>query len=330
MAWYRFQITVPDGMEHVSLYLPSIRTSYEVYADGKLIGTYAKMPPHSFPYGGGSFRVYPLPPGRHGQEKIEVALRVWHWPGWALYMGGGPQHGGGLVGDTQLIEHRNELDYANSFRSLGSSEVLTLLSMLAWLGALALFLLRRSDREYLWFSLVMLFTAGESAIYVSESAVVWNIEFRDIAVQLTAALGALATIAFYQQLLQPRRTWLLKLAVAAVALNLVDVLIASLSGSVQGVWFENLVGTLCELILDAWIISVVLIRARQRSPDARLLVVPVAPGTLLDLLTGIAVTPRQHGWQQRFDGSFTLIEKPFPISFGDVTDAFFCLRFSVF
>src|SRR5471030_1713700 len=50
LAWYRFQVTVPAGYNHVSLLLPSIDTCYEVFADGSLIGTYGKMPPNSFPY----------------------------------------------------------------------------------------------------------------------------------------------------------------------------------------------------------------------------------------------------------------------------------------
>ena len=88
MAWYRFQVAVPDGLDHVSLYLRHINTCYEVYADGKLIGAYGKMPPNSLPYaGGGHFQVYSLPGGKHGKEMIQVALRVWQWPGWVAYNG---------------------------------------------------------------------------------------------------------------------------------------------------------------------------------------------------------------------------------------------------
>ena len=38
LAWYRFQVVVPAGMDHVSLLLPLIATCYEVFADGKTFG----------------------------------------------------------------------------------------------------------------------------------------------------------------------------------------------------------------------------------------------------------------------------------------------------
>ena len=56
MAGYRFQVTVPAGQDRVSLLLPWIRTCYEVYADGQLIGTYGKMPPNVMGYAGGTLR----------------------------------------------------------------------------------------------------------------------------------------------------------------------------------------------------------------------------------------------------------------------------------
>src|ERR1700733_1982299 len=106
MAWYRFQIIFPAGLDHISLYLPGIFTCYEVYADGRLIGTYGKMPPNTRPYsGGGRFRLYSIPDLKHSQQKAQIALRVWHFPGWAGDVGGGPEHGGGLVGDSVELEH---------------------------------------------------------------------------------------------------------------------------------------------------------------------------------------------------------------------------------
>ncbi|MGB9031879.1 MAG: hypothetical protein WCC27_17280 [Acidobacteriaceae bacterium] len=88
MVWYRFQVIVPAGLDHVSLNLPQIMTCYDVYADGKLIGRFGKMPPNRMPYLGGALHpIYDLPLGRGAGTKVEVALRVWHWPGWAMYGG---------------------------------------------------------------------------------------------------------------------------------------------------------------------------------------------------------------------------------------------------
>jgi phosphoserine phosphatase RsbU/P len=53
LAWYRFQATVPAGLDNISLRRPTIRTGSEVYADRQRIGAYGKMPPGATPYGGG-------------------------------------------------------------------------------------------------------------------------------------------------------------------------------------------------------------------------------------------------------------------------------------
>lgn len=55
LAWYRFHVTLPAGLNHVSLYLPYILTSYQVYANGQQIGSYGKMPPKAVPYWGGGW-----------------------------------------------------------------------------------------------------------------------------------------------------------------------------------------------------------------------------------------------------------------------------------
>src|SRR5580698_8944854 len=114
MAWYRFRVIVPAGLDRISLYLPHLRTCYEVFANGSLIGTYGKMPPNKTAYaGGGDYQVYPLPAGKHSGGEIEIALRVWHWPGWATYYGGGPVTGGGLVGDNGQIDQLDALRWAD-------------------------------------------------------------------------------------------------------------------------------------------------------------------------------------------------------------------------
>jgi phosphoserine phosphatase RsbU/P len=326
LAWYRFQVTVPAGLDHVSLYLPPIKTCYEVYADGRLVGTYGEMPPNKMPFlGGPGSQVYPLLDEKHLGKKIEIALRVWQWPGWVVYYGGGPQAPGALVGDTVKIQSEHEADGAWFFVYGAGGWILGLLGTLAGLGALALFVLRRKDREYLWFGLMMLSSAIYQWIGVYGYYHVWNVEVRDLAYQTVLAGIALASVAFYRALLRPKPGLLLKLALASIAIDLLDSLVASLSASMLGVWFDNLVGTCCQLVLNTWIITVVFTGSRRKSPDARLLMAPVVLNTSVVLYGSVAVVTSQLGWQHRFHDWFLVTSKPFPIDDYEAANALFLL-----
>lgn len=45
-AWYRFSVILPSDRHPLGLYIPPVRTSYQVFADGRLVGTFGGFPPH--------------------------------------------------------------------------------------------------------------------------------------------------------------------------------------------------------------------------------------------------------------------------------------------
>jgi hypothetical protein len=326
MAWYRFKVTIPAGMDEVSLYLPRLRTCYEVYADWVLVGSYGKMPPNSMPYrGGGNYQVYPLPLGNGAARTVQIAVRVWHWPHWAGYYGGGPGTGGGLVGDSRLIAEQDALARASQLWSLTSRQMLALLQALAGLGALALFVLRRQDREYLWFSLTMLLSAANGWITVAANTQIWNATLLDVVADVADSCAELALIAFCVALLKPRRTPLLKVAVAAlIAAPLVN-LWYLMPGEWLTVWSSNLVQALLHLPFYAWLIGVVVIRSRQNSLDARMLAGPVILSVSASLFANAAWTTYTLGWQHSIESGVMLTREPFSISLVQLTNALFLL-----
>ena len=287
LAWYRFQVTIPAGMDHVSLYLPHLFTCFEVYADGNRIGTYGKMPPNPIPYSGGNgFLVYPLPTGMQGLHKVQIALRVWHWSRWYGIFGGGPQHGGGLVGASSEIENRDALEWSNDLWSLAEHYFMGLLQALAGLGGLALFLTRRKEPEYLWFGMTMLFSAACEWVIVSGTQV-WNMDVSNTASMALGTGATLAFIGFYRQLFGARRTWFLKLAVGSQVLELLFYIVV-VEPHVMAWWWCRLFLCLCDLVYESWIFMLVYSRARQGSIDARLLLAP----TILDAANLLALI----GW----------------------------------
>jgi hypothetical protein len=324
LAWYRFQVSVPAGLDHISLYLPEILSSYEIFADGTRIGGYGKMPPDATREdGGGYFFAYPLPHVAVQPRKIQIALRVWHSDAWTREIGGGPQYGGGLVGDTTQIQYRLGLERSSQFWSFGSNEVLGLLEALAGFGTLMLFLLRRKESEYLWFSLVMFCSSGQEWVSVFGYTQVWSVVFWVFCFKTLGGLGDLALIAFYQKLLQPRRSWLFKLTIVSILVQIVLNDFAALHGFVLASQIL-LFAAPFDVIRSTWIASTVFKRARQNSIDARLLMAPVILTISANLLYDGAWMARFVGWHD-ITRYFRLTTYPFPIKVFEVTDSMFLL-----
>jgi len=326
MAWYRFEVIVPAGMDQISLYVPQINTCYEVYADGRLIGTYGKMPPNAGPYiGGGRYQLYAVPARNQAGNKIEIALRVWHWPGEVSSISGGPLFGGGLVGDGRQIMQQVPLEWGWWHWRYAGYQTVALLQTLTGFGMLAVFLLRRKDKEYLWFSLMMLFSAASGWHYVYSFDRVWSAKLFQYLRHLADTGAILFSIAFFQLLLKPKRTWLFKLSVASISMQLLIYLILDLPIDFVSVWLDYIFVIFLSLPFYIWVVSVVLIRARQNSIDARLLVAPVLLSTSASLFSNAAYITNELGWQQVITSSLILTREPFIITLANVTDTVFLL-----
>jgi serine phosphatase RsbU (regulator of sigma subunit) len=91
------------------------------------------------------------------------------------------------------------------------------------------------------------------------------------------------------------------------------------------VWLQNVLGFLLELPFYAWVIRVVLVRARQNSIDARLLVAPVILSASASLFEQSAWIAYNAGWQRKIGQNFEITQNPFPIDLVHVTNALFLL-----
>lgn len=324
IAWYRFQVSVPEGLEHVSLYLPYIYTSYQLFADGALIGAYGKMPPHE--EGDSStqkYFAYPIPGGSRAARKIVVALRVWHEPALAEYLGGGPRGKDGLVGDSRLIDQRIGLDRSRLYWSATSDQTLALLQTLAALGAMALFLARRREKEYLWFCIMMLTSATAEWIKASFFTHVWDYNLYEFLLDVPSISVDVALIAFLLTLLRPRRTRLLNISVVALVVFGLMGLLADLPTAPLPSWAMFLLGNLTQAPLYIFECVLVLGGIRKGSADARLLAAPVILRVCSSLFGVGAVVTNQLGWQSGIGPNVTLTQTPCPIFLSQVADALF-------
>jgi sigma-B regulation protein RsbU (phosphoserine phosphatase) len=328
-AWYRFRVTVPASTDDLSIYLPEISTNYEVYADGLRVGGIGKMPPDPTPYSNYSSRIYALQIAGGSARQIEIAIRVWHWPGWAEYEGGGPAYGGATIGDSADI-HRMYADYrAARCWSFSSTIILSLLQALAAIAVFLLFLLRRSEREYLWFSLFLAFSAAQGWAILSEGLQVSPILLiNGLMYTLGFPCAGLAQLAFYRQLLKARRSPLylasLVCLFAALAFGLYSLSISFTAADVSPFRFF-LVFSLSLLPGYVWILSLLFSRARHNFVDARLLLAPVLLQFSAVLFQWSAIISFVLGWQSRFLFNILLFDHPFPIQLVQVGNLLFLL-----
>lgn len=320
IAWYRFRLVVPAGVDRISLLLPRLLTSYQLYVDGKLAGSFGDMPPHAIARVPITCR-YRIDLGNSSRPRVAViALRVWHWPGWSKYLGGGPRSAGALGGQPDLIEARFRLLSNSQLLEQGGSYSLTLLTGIAGIVSLILFLIRRKETEYSWFAAnqfgnCLLYVI---AIYATIHAV--PIIARDIADTFIEIFTNLSFILFLQKLLRGRRSLLFSLSVLAAFATLLFPLAVMQAISIGDF---NLVAGMSVLVIFVWACDLMVRRIRDGMPDARLLLVPVLLALSLNAAGSILQGAFQLGWQKTSRGSFVLFEHPFAFSADELVKVLF-------
>jgi hypothetical protein len=273
-AWYRFAIVFPDGASSLALRLPLIFTAYEAYADGRKIGVCGNPRP-------GAFVVverpcaFPAPAGDRSPPRVmHVALRVWHDPLWSSFAPGGSIFTGALIGNAELIAAKMKLEAVA--QSAGNTDLLVDAILRGILGVvvLGLFLLRRGEREYLWFALIQIFGGADDVLeFLHYVHGFLTIQLDDLIDPALAAGFWIAGLFFVATILRARRGFWFRL-------SLVLVLLSPLASTLYWpgwipVPVAGLLATSLVLPLQVWILATLFARAFRRDPDALLLLAPV-------------------------------------------------------
>jgi hypothetical protein len=327
-AWYRAKLRVPAGSRPLALMVPAIRCSYQIYADGALLATQGGLPPR--PYSVTiALRVVPLPTGNAQAHTLQLAVRVWNWPHTAMYIHGGiiQNNGAGiLVGDAQLIAarvsaFRDSVDWRDS-----ANAFLSVLEFLAALASILLFLLAGREQEYLWFALLLLadIAGREFSSYRHFHAV--RILSRELLNDGFVNLRRLFQILFIQHLLSGKRGWLFWTAIGAIVGIAIVMLLGNLpadSPLISVAMWVSLEQAL-DLIVCFWLFNLLIRRAIQGYPDARLLLAPVLLRQLLRSIDGVFQIGFRFGWIRSLPSwiSFS-IQWPFPLGLYDIVDILF-------
>ena len=216
-AWYRFTVRAPAQTMPLAILLPSVLTDYEVFEDGHRIGGFGKMPPH------GSLQfnqtlLYHLAPAASG-AMLQLAIRVWHHPTFAAYLGGGPRYGGGLVGNAAILEHQFQLVEADRSTRIVDFYTVGILDAIVGFTVFGLYLSRRSEREYLWFAILLISDALLSALFVSGFLFNFPQAWSDFAAESFGALRMAAALFFFSRILEARRSWLWRVVLITALLD---------------------------------------------------------------------------------------------------------------
>lgn len=329
MAWYRFQVIVPAQHPPLALYVPQFMTSYQVYANGRMIHQFGGMPPHEK----ADFALRQLIPIPNDVlitgQPVTIAIRVWHWPDWAMFEGGGPLGGEGIVriGDAAVLENFNYLAFKESFWQNATPGILLMIEVLAGLAGVALFLLGPGEREYLWFGIAQLLAAVNWGIQLSESLQPTGVISANVWESIITLGSNLFLLAFLFKLLRQRRGWLYWIAIGSALLGFV----AGIPGLLQWTSVSSWVAVVEVAYLPFYAcVTILLISAvRRGDTDAKLLLFPFGldyalnyVGVILSILLFSGAT--LPAWLAAVNGGLNrLTTWPFPIGAQNVADLLF-------
>lgn len=269
VAWYRLSVTLPAHPGPLAIYLAGVDQSCQIFANGHLVGQIGSLPPQ--PRYVLQFRqLYPVPddaisPGR----PLELAIRVW--------LSSSAANAGGLIstpriGDAATLDEWRQLQIHDTFWRMAAAVSDVSINIFTALAGIGLFLLRRREREYLWWGLSQAFWAAFVGIALASAFFPVGYASLVVADVLTMAIATWLQVVFYVVFLRQRWGWLFWSAALSVLLSTLFQLIYLLA--VNPVPALIAATNLFSAFAQACIVAILWIGARRRDPDAPLLLIP--------------------------------------------------------
>lgn len=291
VAWYRRHIDIvpaPGTSSQYEVLIPHAEDAYEVYWNGKLIGSYGKVPPNPWWY----YSVFPRSFPLTGSTSGVLAIRVWRAP---LEIFSGADAGGlyapPVVGDPDTISlYENEINWNTIQLELFEY---ALLLLRAFIAVLCIVLWSRNRREQL-FIWVGVYTVAPVAMETLQGFFFIPFSYA-LARCINQPLYVLSNVSLWfllvwlLQLNESRRVmhWTKKLAWLTMAAGTLDGILALFWGS-AAVWMQGANGLLTAFILLAEVfpLALVVIGLRKKLDASRWAVALTA--FLLQMLHTIA------------------------------------------
>ena len=326
-AWYRFEIEMPAGGGNKSLLLPGINSGYQCFFDGQLIRTEGFFPPVTARYSMPD--LIELPTGSQtSAETHTVALRVWFDPRLDGSDEGGPDGSSvslSALGSTELLKG-NLSDFLALRRQRATVEFgLALLFLLAGTMCLPLFLIQRSSREYLWYWIAATSFGLDLALSFDRLSRPWHISTFLLGDALLNTATACGLTLFFCYLLRVKRGWLVWVILAANVLSLPFYWLQNVGAISAQTSYTVLAFSVC--LYSGWVIAIVALRAWQRTPEAMLLLLPVANDFGILFVSMLQLRFPTFGEPVMRWAQFELLTYPFPVRIANLSAALVLLAF---
>ena len=316
-AWYRFRIVPRQDGRRLALFIPYIEGPYEVYANGACVGRVGGLPRKPVLVEARNL-LFSLPAvNRDAGPSLVIAIRVWLSPRWTAFAGGPGE--ALLVGDADWLRNWRELQIRSILWELSANDLELTVFFIVGFAGLFLFLLRREEREYLWFAAYQIIAAT--------SLLEWNLRLLhtvpfDLWLTGNTLLESsyrICLLEFVRQTMKAPRGRLYFTGVAAMALNVL-LLIPSESG-----WIGDSQSILLQVLVFLPYYACVLILlyrgARAGERDGRFLFAPMALWFLSDAIinSALAMSEAGHPWAARLlDRLLAITAWPFRMALNDI------------
>ncbi len=305
-AWYRFTVAVPGG-KNWSVFLGPMESGYQLFVDGHLIGSCGAI--QNFRVYAASSHAFAMPTAASGPHTFHFAIRAWHSPVWAMYAPGG-FFGSSYFGDSRLIAQRSATERSLRWNTLVDEYTYAVLGTLVGLVVLVLFFIRREEREYLWFALLLLANAIDIGLTISRLLAQLPIPVLDFIDGSVESAALFAALAFFSIVLRVPRSRIWWIVAGLLLVNPITVFLYVFT--ITSVGIASLLSTLSVIPATIWILVTLLKRALQRDKDALILLVPTLLWQGFPFIDNILLITWQLGWQRwALRWGFPLLRKPF-------------------
>jgi hypothetical protein len=291
-AWYRRHIAIPPGTPagmNLALFLPGVDDAAEVYWNGRLVGSYGKVPPHPVWYATQSPQTYSFGPAQSGV----LAIRVWSAP--IVYLNSSEQ--GGLwrtprIGTTEGIA---ALATAERYRWLQGNQfdfAVCLVCAIIGLLALSSWLRDRTRWMLFWLAIPMLKPLVQLVVFDIPGFSTFRLAYGSIGEAVAITDVAIWFLLFYLLDLRSHARllrWTKILAFTTISLTLVDTAMVLLDWTrlfPRQFVYIDVASTIPIELLEMYVLIIVGFALRKRLDAARWLLAIASVVSALE--TGIS------------------------------------------